>query len=129
MTIFRRQPGDDADDTMLSASLGNFKFKMRFGYLWIALIELIILELALIGGATAVWKHLTVAEDWRVLFVALGASCLGFGAALLLVHHLIERQAKGMADEVASLVESAGTLASNARRWKVMKDRGHSSLG
>jgi len=123
MTIFRKQAGDDTGRTMLSIRLGSFKFEMRFGYLWIALIELIILELALIGGATAVWKHLTVAEDWRVLFVALGALCLGFGAALLLVHHIIQRQAKGMEDEVVSLVESAATLASKARRWRAMKDR------
>lgn len=123
MMDFRRRPDGDTGETMFSVRFGGLKLELRSGYLWVALTELILLELALIGGATAVWKHPTLAEDWHMLFVALGALCLGFGAALLLVHHLIQRQAKQMDDEVASLVESAATLALTARHWKAVKDQ------
>lgn len=85
--------------------------KVGFREVWIALI---LLQLALIGGAVAVTGHVPALQHWESVFIALGALCLGFGLALLLNNYLIGRQANALQTDYLALKDQADLLVAKA---------------
>jgi hypothetical protein len=75
-------------------------------------IGLLLLQLALIGGAVAVTRGLPTLEHWKMLFIALGASCVGFGIAFLLNHRLNRQQAHELEVDYFALKARADLLVS-----------------
>lgn len=77
-------------------------------------IGLVIVQLALIGGAVAVIGAIPSLDHWKVLLVALGASCVGFGLANLINHFSNQRQARELELDYMALKDQAELLVGKA---------------
>ncbi len=125
MSIFGNRSGDNSAETPLR-EFPDLQRRLVDNRYWhysrLALIELLILQLAVIGGAVAIWRPTPAADNWHLVYVAMGSLCLGFGAAFLLSHHIIRRRGAELKEEFASLASEAAGLASLARQWKSAKD-------
>ncbi len=125
MSISGNRSGDNSAETPLR-EFPDLRRRLVDNSYWhysrLALIELLILQLAVIGGAIAIWRETPAGDNWHLVYVAMGSICLGFGAAFFLSHHLIRRRGAELKEEFASLASDVAGLASTARQWKSAKD-------
>jgi hypothetical protein len=94
--------------------------------------EFLILQLALIGGAFAVFFTHNISDAWQIIvgggwqtiFIASATMSIGFGAAMLLYGRLGSRQAEQLEADYQSLVTRADSLLKSSSIRSAEKESG-----